>query len=280
MRVVGFHLSGAQIVNSDGETENQDYLAFLLQDRPDTIKVFYNLDWAVARLVYLLGVPEDQIRKLWATSLLYWQGCQIFFVPHRYLSIKFGRHFGEATFTDIFQYDNSLPFEIDGLEAAKRAAEIGTQVYETLVKLNLSPTSLSSPISCYQKEILSTLDLPGWKDMPTEVTQYAHKCLHGGWQEAYRVGHFKQTWDVDIVSAFPYHTANLIDTRKGKWVKSTNFYSPRKAPYGFCRGIAAVDKDFNSVVYTHKIEDDTLDCTPTGERPDYKTNAAIAHMYD
>jgi hypothetical protein len=276
MRVVGYHLSGYEAVNSDGETEQSDYLGFLLRDKPDTLKVFYNLDWAVARLCYLLEIPEQQLRKFWITGQLYWEGHQIFFVPHRYLSVKFGKYFGEATFSDAYQYDVSLPFEIDPLEAACKARDIGQQVYDVLVKLNLSPRTLSSPIGAYQKEILSTLDLPTHKDMPAEVNYYAHMCKHGGWQEAYQRGHFEKVWDYDLVSAFTNHTANLIDTRKGRWVKSDKFFSPRKAPYGLVNGLASVERDFNSVVYTHK----KADYTPTGERPDFKTNASIAHMYD
>ena len=284
MRVIGFHCQDDLLVDSDGNTEHSDYLGFLLADRPDSIKVFYNLDWAVARLVYLLEIPEDQIRKFWSTSKLYHRAHTVFFVPHRYLSVKYGKHFGEATFSDVYQYDPSLTFEIDALEAAKKAAEIGTQVYETLRMLNLSPTSLSSPISVYQKEILSTLDLPTYKDMPAEVSMYAHKALHGGWQEAYQVGHFPQVYDYDLNSAFSFHTMNLIDTRRGKWIKSDKFYSPKSAPYGFCDGTVAVDKDFNPCVTTVEIESGgektTIDITPTGQRPDCKTNASIAHLYD
>jgi len=275
MKILGFHAQDDLIACSDGTCTRDNYTDFLLRPRQDCILVCYNLDWFVALLVRLMGVPDEQIKKFWTTSKLFYQGHSAFFVPHRYFSLKYGKHFGEASFSDIYQYDNTLPFDVDPLDAAKTAAEIGQRVYDVLARLNLRPTSLSSPIAAYQKEILSTLDLPTYHDMPSEVSVYAHRCQHGGWQEAYKIGHF-QAWDYDITSAFTFHTANLIDTRRGKWEKGTGFYPPEVAPYGFCRGIAQVDSDFNSCIYTHG----NADCTPTGERPDFKTNAAIQNMRD
>ncbi len=283
MQVVGFHLLGDEIFCSDGTIEKEDYLGFLLKDRGETLNVFYNLDWAVARLCFLLNIPEPQLKKFWSTGLLYpaATGTSLFFVPHRYLNIKFGKHFGEASYTDVSQYDSNLPFEIDPLEAAKKAQEIGQKVYDVLTRLELHPTTLSSPIAAYQKEILSTLDLPKPEDIPPEAQFYAHKCLHGGWMEAKARGHYENVFDYDINSAFSFHTANLIDTRYGTWFKSDKFYSPSKLPYGFCKGIVDVEKDFNSVIYTHKNKDgDTIDYTPVGEHPDYLTNAHIRNMYD
>ena len=281
MRVVGFHAVGDKICSSDEEFTTEDYLGFLLKDRGESINVFYNLDWAVARLCYLLNIPENQLQKFWKTNLLYVAGHQIFFIKHRYLSIKFGRHFGSAEFTDISQYDQGLPFEVDPMDAAKKAQEIGQRVYDVLTRLELHPTTLSSPIAAYQKEILSTLDLPKPEDIPPEAQFYAHKCLHGGWMEAHQIGHCPKTWDYDITSAFSFHTANLIDTRFGTWFKSDKFYSPSKVPYGFCKGIVDVEKDFNSVTYTHKNKDgDMIDYAPVGERPDYLTNAHIRELYD
>jgi len=278
MRVVGFHLQGDEIFCSDGTTEKEDYLGFLLKDRGETLNVFYNLDWAVARLCYLLEVPEYQLQKFWKKNMLWLAGHTIFFIPHRYLSVKFGKHFGSAEFTDISQYEN-LPFEIDPLDAARKAQEVGQRVYDVLTRLELHPTTLSSPIAAYQKEILSTLDLPKPEDIPPEVQLYAHKCLHGGWMEATARGHFDKVYDLDINSAFSFHTANLIDTRYGTWFKSDKFYS--KLPYGFCKGIVDVESEFNSIIYTHKNENgDTIDYTPVGLRDDYLTNAHIRNMYD
>jgi hypothetical protein len=83
-------------------------------------------------------------------------------------------------------------------------------------------------------------------------------------------------FDYDLISAFSSHTANLIDTRYGTWFKSDKFYSPKQCPYGFCKGIVRVEKDFNSVILTSG----EFDYTPTGEYETYMTNAHIKALYD
>jgi hypothetical protein len=189
MKIIGFHWQDDTLCNSLGEVCHDSYLDFLLRVRAETLNVFYNLDWAVARLCYFLEIPEEQLLKFWQTSKLWAKdGTSIFYVPHRYLSIQ--KNHKEAIYADIFQYNVDLPFEIDAQDAAKQAQEIGQRVYDVLTRLNLKPASLSSPIAAYQKEILSTLDIEKPEHTPAEVQLYAHYCLHGGWQENFKSGHF------------------------------------------------------------------------------------------
>jgi hypothetical protein len=275
MRILGFHLQDNILVRSDGLTTTSDYLSFLLKDcnEPDIIRVCYNLDWFFARLCYLLDIPEWQLKKVWQSSTFYHSGHTGFFVPHRYLGIKYGKHFGETNFSDILQYDPSLPFEIDPMDAAKKAQEIGEQVYGALRQLDLHPKTLSSPVSCFQKEVLSTLDLPTLADIPEEVRTYAHECLHGGWQEIWSQGHF-QAIDLDITSAYPFSTSTLIDHRYGEWFKSDKFYP--QLPYGFCRGTVRIDDGFSPVCYSINNQQ----YTPTGEWDTTLTSKQIKQLYD
>ncbi|MFA5306531.1 MAG: hypothetical protein WC365_03715 [Candidatus Babeliales bacterium] len=83
-------------------------------------------------------------------------------------------------------------------------------------------------------------------------------------------------FDYDLISAFSSHTAKLMDTRYGTWFKSDKFYPPSQCPYGFCKGIVRVEKDFNSVILTSG----EFDYTPTGEYETYMTNAHIKALYD
>jgi hypothetical protein len=273
MKVTGFHFQDQILCSSDGEVCHSDYLDFLTKPR-ESLNVCYNLDWFMANLCRQLKIPELQLQRFWASSSLYLPQATIFFVPHRYLSIQ--RNKAESIYTDGYQYDTSLPFDVDPLDAAKKAQEIGQRVYDILTRLDLHPTTLSSPISCYQKEIMSTLDLPKVEDVPAQVQMYAHKCLHGGHQEAYQRGHFEKTWDFDQTSAFPFYTSMLIDTRYGTWFKDDKFHLTEECPYGFCKGMVDIHKDFNSVICTAG----EFDYTPLGERPDYLTNAHIQEIQD
>ncbi|MFA5306533.1 MAG: hypothetical protein WC365_03725 [Candidatus Babeliales bacterium] len=189
MKVLGFHFSGDTLCNSLGELCHEGFLDFLRKSRPGMLNIFYNLDWAVANLCRQLNIPEEQLEKFWISNKLWLpSGEAIFFVPHRYLSIQ--KNHVEVIYCDAFQYDVDLPFEIEPLEAAKKAQEIGEAVYAVLSRLELHPASLSSPIAAYQKDILSSLDLPKPDQIPGEAQLYAHYCLHGGFQEAYKIGHF------------------------------------------------------------------------------------------
>jgi hypothetical protein len=283
MKVLGFHFQDQLLCSSDGDVYHSDYLDFLTKYQ-DTLNVCYNLDWFIANLCRQLKIPELQLQRFWKSSSLFLPGYNIFFVPHRYLSIQHDKK--EVIYTDILQYDPELSFEIDPLEAAKKAQEIGQRVYDVFERFELKPKSLSSPISAYQKEVLSTLDLPKQEDIPAQAQMYAHKCLHGGWQEIFSMGHFegsdgKGVFDYDITSAFSWHTANLIDTRYGKWLKDDKFHPTGEYPYGFCKGIVTVEKDFNSIIFTHKgkdTESQPVDFTPTGEYPTFLTNAHIQEM--
>lgn len=274
MKITGYHIQGDTAVNSDGDTTKGDVLQFLLNDKPEGLKVFYNLDWAVARLIYLMNLPRGVVSKFWNTGRLYWQGYELFFVPHRYLGIKYGKHWGETAYADIFQYDSNLPFEIDALEAAKRAAEIGQEVYEAMQLIGLEPSTLSSPVSAFQKQFLSTLDLPTWEDCPEEVLIYANRCLRGGWQECFKKGRY-QAWDYDITSAYSYFTGRLIDFRYGTWRKVRQYYP--MAPIGFYRGTVNITKHFSPIIY----ETAGQQLTPIGPWDDeYLTSQEIKHIYD
>jgi len=272
MQILGFHFQDTTLVSSDGEVCHSDYLDFLTRPRSDTLNVCYNLDWFMALLCHHLKVPELQLQRFWKSSSMFLPGYNIFFVPHRYLSIQHNKQ--EFIYTDTFQYCPDLSFEIDPLDGARKAQEIGQRVYDVLTRLDLHPTTLSSPISCYQKEIMSTLNLPKQEDIPAQAQMYAHKCLHGGWQEAQKIGHFEQAYDYDLTSAFSFHTANLIDTRFGKWFKSDQFIGTDKCPYGFCKGIASIEKEFNSAIFTSG----EFDFTPVGDRQDFMTNAHIEEL--
>ncbi len=267
MKIVGYHIQDESIVNSDGECCSKNHLDFLFKNDPDIIKVFYNLDWAVARLCWILNITQDQLKSFWKTGKVYVEGYKLFLVPHRYFGMSIGDQ--NTSFSDIYQYDVDLPFDIDPLDAAKKAKEIGQIVYDTLRMLNLEPTSLSSPVSVFQKDVLNLMDLPTNEHLPPEVSEYAFQSLNGGWQECYKKGHWDAVWDYDMISAYTYFTANLIDHRYGEWFKSDKFYPT--LPFGLCKGIPRVDSNFSHIFKKTKVKtkdkDETINITPRGQWP-------------
>ena len=277
MNIVGYHISPDLIATSASKIRREPpWLDFLFEGEGETIKVAYHLDYFVANLLRMMEIPEPQLRELNEKGELRFRGYRFKYIPKKFLSIAHGSQF--AVFSDMAQYmDNCrLHSEYDekpedlALRKAHIAQQIGIEVYDALVKLGLHPKSLVSPISAFEKEILSKMDLPVLKDVPVEASDYAYNCTHGPWVEALQKGHFRETEDWDIKSAYPAMLSQLIDVRKGNWVKSEK-YEPT-AYYGYAKGMVNITADFSPIVYS-KTEEQNF--TPKGRWETYLTKEEI-----
>jgi hypothetical protein len=129
-----------------------------------------------------------------------------------------------------------------------------------LSRLGLHPSSLVSPISAFDKEYFSKLDLPQFEDIPEEASEYAYNCCHGPWIESFAKGAYTKVYDWDLVSAYPFQLTKCIDTRKGTWLKSDKWDD--SAYYGYCKGIVNITADFSPIIYSKTNE---MSYTPKGE---------------
>ena len=245
MKILGYHINDKAIVNSDGEVRAEPpYLDFLLQPREDTIKVFYHMGYNVANLLKLINLFEDEGKKLQDEQKLYLPPYTLKHIAGKFFSIKKGHFFGcpFANFSDMSQYKHAKFAEYEAVgtcvEKAKEAKETGEAVYNALQSIGLHPTSLTSPIKSYEKEILAKMSIPTVEDMPDEAGEYAYQCCQGNWLEAFQMGHWDKVWDYDINSAYPAELMELLDLREGNWVNS-NVWMP-EAVYGYCKGIVTI----------------------------------------
>jgi len=264
MRIIGYHISDGLIVNSDGEfCKLPPWLNFLAANKGDSIKTLYHLDYSVACLLKMIGLPIELCKELLETSDLRFDvvdgqftrlepddknpvGFVVQYIPRKWFSIKDCSTRQWAGFSDMLQYHNKA---LDGQPPEKYAeiAEItGQQVYDALVKLGLHPKSLSSPISAYSKEVLSQIDLPTVDDLPDDVIEFAYNCIKGAWVEAFKLGHFDCTWDWDIKTAYGSQLAKCADFRHGKWERSKIYIA--NAHYGYCKGVVTIDKPFSPIL--------------------------------
>lgn len=250
MKILGYHVQNEAIANSDGQFCSQPpYLDFLLQRSQDCIKVFYHLDFNVACLLRAIGFDSWEVKKLFNKRTLYKNGYSFHYIPHKWFSIKYNRHY--AGFSDMSQFlDWHLENTTDKRELirkAKDAQEAGQTAYKALTELGLHPKSLTSPVSVFEKEVMSTMDLPTCDDIPDEATIYANECCHGSWLETFKKGHWNVVYDYDITAAYAYYTAQLLDLRFGQWIKSEK-YIP-EARYGYCKGMIKVWKTPSPIIY-------------------------------
>ena len=65
MRVLGYHVGTNMIANSDGDVcAKASFIDFLLQVKPNTIKVFYYMGQDVANLVKLSNFNQKEVELL------------------------------------------------------------------------------------------------------------------------------------------------------------------------------------------------------------------------
>ena len=284
MRVIGYHAANGIIANSDGEyCTEPPFLDFLLEPKPESIKVFYHMEYSVANILRMLNIGEAQAKSLQANGQLL---AEPYLIKHRagkFMSIKKGHYWSSpfANFSDMNQYkpasfdESSESSVADCIAKAKEAQKTGEEVYKALVELGLHPTSLTSPINAYNKEVLSKVSLPTVDDMPEEAAYYAYQCVQGNWLEAFQIGHWEKAYDYDINSAYPSELMKLLDIRLGKWVKSKEWVE--EAVYGFCKGVVNIKASISPIIYS-KDGGEELSYTPTGTWERYLTKKKVEFL--
>lgn len=277
MNIVGYHITNNYIVNSNGQIKTEaPWLSFLLENLGhDCIKILYHMDYSVACLLKMINIPEDAMRELAENTDLMFDDYKFEYIPGIWFSIKDYLSKQWAGFSDANQYSNLLPSVLINheYELAFEAKAIGEKVYQALWRQGLNPKTLTSPISVYNKQVLSEIDLPTWRnmDMPEEAAWYAYKCCQSPWIEAFQTGHWDETWDYDIQSAYGSELAELIDTRYGEWQKSNCMNT--QAIYGYYLCNANITTHFSPLIINN--------FTPTGEVPQvYLTKAKAKFIRD
>lgn len=262
-RIIGYHISLNSDVLTVVNTDNQVMKAklgdpqhpiidFLLQNKGNSIKVFYHLGYSVACLLRFLEITKEQAGNLLETQKFDLYPYNFQHLPHKYFSIKsiYRDPHGDKPFSNFSDMSQFSPWFLspndDLREKAEEAKSKGEVFYKALTDLGLHPTTLTSPIRAFEKEILSKCDQPTDRDVPDEVAWAAYQCCHGGWLESYQKGHFEQTWDYDITSAYPYYVAQLIDHRFGSWLH-TEIYG-EKAIYGVAWCKVRIDSWFSPII--------------------------------
>lgn len=277
MRIVGYHVSNKIAANSDGEVvTSPPYLDFLLEPKPDTIKVFYHIGYNIANLLKAIDITKEEAQKLHDAEQLFLSPYKLKHAAGRFFGVSKGAYF--STFCDMNQYTPANLQVDDTVESclakARTAKETGEQVYTTLSSLSLHPTTLTSPVRAFEKEVLSRMKLPTVDDIPEDAGYYAYQCCKGNWLEAFQVGHWEQAWDYDISSAYAAELAQLLDLRLGEW-KHTSYFVPG-ATYGYCKGKVTINAPFSPVMHTKTGTGfDSLNYTPVGTWETYLTKREI-----
>ena len=275
--MIGYYITHNGITDSNGNTCQSDFLAWLLKENTKEDGVFPNLDYAVACLLHLIKATKPQGQLLLKNhhqvfiddnnrpfTLSYYQG--------KTFSIDFGHYKNHCwrTFYNMEQYkdfhfsnDNSIEYAIS---QAKEAKQVGEQVLKAYQDIGITSNSLTSPIKAFIKSNLYP-PIPTVDDIPEDAGLIAYQCLHGNFVETYQIGHFDNVFDYDLNGAYGHELTKLYDIRRGYWTHCPD--EPPRAVYGFCKGILNIKAPFHSFL----VHNGESQYTPTGTWEGYITKA-------
>jgi len=231
--------NGKSVVSDDlGELLN-----FLRYNSKDTIRVFLDLDEAVAPLLRKLSKGDlEQVAE--HNPALNIKGNHFYYYHDRVLQVGWTRYFGLKTFYGYPEYAPDA-----SLNEVQRMAD---EVMATLDELGIGDTNLlTSAVACFEASKLGRetyANIPkGW-EIPEdcyEILDYADKADHKDWVEARQVGHWeKGLYDWDKSSCYMSIASDLIDLRDCEiWKSDTLGKREREAIYGFVRGTFYIDPD-------------------------------------
>ncbi len=287
MNIISYHADKAYgIYNSFGEHLKpcgfEDTLDFLLEH--DGIKVFDQLDCAVAGILALIGITAKEAERLFEHGRINFTGSpyRLTYYAGKYMAVYkgFGVNELKAEFSDASQYDailDNMALENDEQpikQSVDYALKVATEVYDCLVGLGLQPENLISPSNVFirQKFDKEKYNIPTMDDVPISVLQYADECVKGNYVEAFQRGYFEQAYDYDINSAYSFHASQLLDICRGNWVYSKEYQ--KSATYGFAKCEINIDDTISPVIF--KAQDQNY--TPCGLFETYLTKSEIDYI--
>ena len=257
--------------------------SFCLTITPDDpVKVFFDMDADVGSLLKLIGISESEGIRLLKKEKLSIPPYRLTYFPRRLFSIDKGHYTGHpfVNFSNMGQYQDTH-FERNNtpgyaIEQAKQAVALAKDVQDTLAYLGLDTEKLTSPVAAFRERIKS-LDLPTIDDvLPQEASEMAFASIKGNWLEAYSSGYWPgKIYDYDINSAYPAELSQLLDIRKGRWVKHKT--PIQQAAYGFAEGYLTTHANFHPFLYRRNGKQTY---TPQGRWRTYLTLQEIDFLYD
>jgi len=225
--------SNGQSVVSDNLDE---LLRFLRYSSKGTIRVFFDLDEAVAPI--LRKIPKPLLERAADSDPALDIGEHHFFYYHdRVLQVGWTRYFGLKTFYGFAEYAPVVSLD--------RVQAMADEVMATLDRMGIGDTNLlTSAVACFEASDLGRqtyAGIPkGW-EIPSscyEVLDYADQADHKDWVEARQIGHWESgLYDWDKTSCYMSLAAKLYDLRDCEfWKSGTLGKRELGASCGFVRG--------------------------------------------
>jgi hypothetical protein len=225
--------------------------------------IVYNLKYDSGAFLYHL--PVMHLRELRVEGSTWYMGRKYDYIPHKLLRIREGKI--TVCFWDVSQFyrmsldkasktylgRNKLDIRTKKFTPkyvrrfwkyisrycildAKLTADLGKHLVNKLIEFGITPTTLYSEASvsftyfCANANVITSWKL--WHEN-REALALACDAYEGGKFEVTTRGHFDNAFEYDLVSAYPYEIANLVDISHARVSYDTKYH--KEAVYGFLR---------------------------------------------
>lgn len=271
--MIGYIINNQGIFTSRGDCIIESpYLDFLAEAYPGELKILYDLDASVSSLAHLT-LNRDEADKLYQNERLRILPYKLTYFPRRFFSVDKGAGTGHpySNFANARRYKSEvhyLPTDTsqDYIAKAREAQTIGEEASQILKSLGVNKDRITSPVGAVIDEYVKPLRLLTVDDIPEEAGELAYNCIKGNWMEAWQLGYWQDAYDYDINGAYGSELAELLDLRRGEWIKGT--VPPDNATYGFCEGYITTRADYHPFLVR---ETEDFATTPVGTWLDFFT---------
>ncbi|MCM8808325.1 MAG: hypothetical protein NC926_10405 [Candidatus Omnitrophica bacterium] len=223
-----------------------DILKFLLKKKnTKTLNFFYNINFDFNAIIKHL--PKDKIKELYIANEVEYNGYKIEFIPGKYFSVSKNKM--KVRFYDLYNFINlslntacKLYLGKEKIGEAKEfekywkkdkdfaikycihdcvlTKELGEKIFKEFKKLDIyyhKPYSFGKLSEVY---FIKKCKVPTINRLSSDILKSFLKCYKGNWIEQIKIGYFKNIYEYDINSAYPYALTHIINWNKGFWTKN------------------------------------------------------------
>ena len=236
-------------------------LLAMVEPYDDCLKVVWDMPQFLSPLFEKL--PKDIVEKLNNGERAYYKDFKLFYGVGKGrvfgVTCKLREPTGKGNIYNEVKYEANIYelkiyFPNNAHPNLEDVRDKGYQLQDTLSRMGITPTKLTSPAAIYEQSVLRRMPIPNIFTLPEEyleAMQFSAHCIRE-WRSVYKIGKWDsgQTSDLDISSCYPSILAGLpnIDHRYCDYIH-TNGKIPSNASWGILKGRVMITGEVSPIVH-------------------------------